>query len=66
VVICLERGTDCLHMVQLMLLHPKTASPLALFKSRLILLFWYRLTQVDPEKKLLNGCVVVVIDLQLL
>ena len=24
VVICLERGADCLHMVQLMPLHPKT------------------------------------------
>jgi len=24
VVLCLERGADCLHMVQLMSLHPKT------------------------------------------
>jgi len=31
VVICLERGADCLHMVQLMPLHPQTPSSLALF-----------------------------------
>ena len=29
VVICLQRGADCLHMVQLMPLHPKTPSSLA-------------------------------------
>jgi len=34
VVICLERGADCLHMVQLMRLHPQTASSLASFKIR--------------------------------
>ena len=38
----------------------QTPSSLGLFKSRLILLFWYRLTQVVPEKRLLNGCSVVV------
>jgi len=38
VVICLERGADCLHMVQLMLLaSKKTPSSLASFKSRLVL-----------------------------
>ena len=37
-VICLEQGADCLHMVQLMPLHPKTLSSLALFKSRLVYL----------------------------
>ena len=37
-VICLERGADCFHMVQLMPLHPKT-SFLASFKSRLVLPF---------------------------
>jgi len=42
VVICLERGADCLHMIQLMLLHPKTPSSVAAFKSRnLRLPFWY-------------------------
>ena len=45
-VICLERGADCLHMVQLMPLHPKTPSSLASFKFRLVLPFWHRLTQV--------------------
>jgi len=37
VVVCLERGADCLHMVQLMPLHPKTPSSLASFQSRLVL-----------------------------
>ena len=56
VVICLEWGADCLHIVQLMLLHPKTPSYLASFKSRLVLLVWYQLTQVVREKRPLNGC----------
>jgi len=56
VVIRLERGTDCLHMVQLMPLHPKTPSSLASFKSRLVLPFWYQLTQVVLERRPLNGC----------
>jgi len=46
----LERGAD-LHMVQLMPL------PLASVKSRLVLLFWYRLTRVVQEKGPLYGCV---------
>ena len=33
---------------------------LASVKSRLVLLFWYRLTRVVPEKGLLSGCVCVV------
>jgi len=56
VVICLEQGADCLHMVQLMPLHPKTPPSLASFKSRLVLPFWCRLTQVVLEKKPLNVC----------
>jgi len=43
-------------MVQLMPLHPKTPSSFASFKSRLVLPFWYRLTQVALEKRPLNGC----------
>jgi len=43
-------------MVQLMPLHLKTPSSFALFKSRLVLPFWYRLSQVVPEKRQLNGC----------
>jgi len=39
VVICLERDADCLHMVQLMSLHPKTPSTLASFKFRLVFSF---------------------------
>ena len=50
-VIHLERGADCLHMVQLMPLQPKTPSSLASFKSRLVLHFWYQLTQVVLEKE---------------
>jgi len=52
----LERGADCLHVVLLMLLHPKTPSSLASFKSRLVLPFRFRLTQVVLEKRPLNGC----------
>ena len=63
-VICRERGADCLHIVQLMPLQPKipssvhleTQSPLASVKSGLILPFWYRLTQVVLEKRPLNMC----------
>jgi len=46
VVICLERGADCLHMVQLMPLLPETASSLASFKPGLVLPFWTRRVQV--------------------
>jgi len=56
VAICLQWGADCLHMVQLMPLIPKTPSSLASFKSRLVLPFWYRLTQVVLEKRPLNEC----------
>ena len=35
---------------------PETPSPLASFKSRLVLHYWYQLTQVVLEKKPLNGC----------
>jgi len=56
VVICVERGTDCLHMVQLMPLHPEIPSSLASFISRLLLPFWYGLTQVVLEKRPLNWC----------
>jgi len=44
-----------LHVVQLMSMHPKTAPSLASFKSRLVLPFWYRLTQIVQEKRPLNG-----------
>ena len=55
VVICLELGAVCLHMVQLMQLLPKTPTSLASFKSRLVIPFWYRLTQAVLEKRPLNG-----------
>jgi len=40
---------------------PKTPSSLATFKSRLVLPFWYQLTQVVLEKRPLNGCSAVVV-----
>ena len=39
---------------------PKPPSSLASFKSRLVLPFWYQLTQVVLVKRPLNGCSVVV------
>jgi len=57
----LERGADCLHMVQLMPLLPITSLSLASFKSRLVLSFWYRLTQVVLERRPLNEYNVVVV-----
>jgi len=43
-------------MVQLVPLSPKTPSSLASFKFRLVLPFWYWLTQVVLEKRPLKGC----------
>ena len=37
-------------------LHPKAPSSLASFESRLVLPFWYQLTRVVLENRLLNGC----------
>jgi len=54
-VICLERCAD-LPMAHLMPL-PLTVSCFS--KSRLVLLFWYRLTWVIPDKGPLNVCVCV-------
>jgi len=53
-----EAGCRFVHMAQLMPL-PLTISCFS--KSRLVLPFWYRLTQVVPDKGLLNGCSVVVV-----
>ena len=41
--------------------HPKTPPSLASFKSRLVLLFWYQLTQDVLEKWPINGCVRCVV-----
>ena len=62
VFVCLEQGAD-LHMAQLMPLHSLS---LASVKSRLVVPFWCRLTQVVPEKGPLNGCVCVCVWLNLL
>ena len=48
---CLKRGADCLHMVQLMPLHPKTPSSLASFKPRLVLCFWLPVYPGFPGKE---------------
>jgi len=55
IAICLERGAD-LHMAQLMPL-PLTVSCFS--RIQIGLPFWYQLTQVVPEKGLLNRCVYV-------
>ena len=54
-VLCLAQFAD-LHIAQLMPL-PLTVS----LKSRLVLPFWYQLTQIVPEKGPLNGCVCVLL-----
>ena len=60
-VICLERGAD-LHMTQLMPLPPTVLLTVSCFsKSRLVFPFWYRLTQVVPDKGPLDGCVCVCV-----
>ena len=59
--ICLQRGASCSHMVQLMPLHPKTPSSLASLKSRPVLPFWCRVTQVFLEKRSFNGCSEIVL-----
>ena len=56
-VICLERGAD-LHMAQVMPL-PLTVPCFSI--CRLALPFWYRLTWVVSDKRLLNGCVCVCV-----
>ena len=56
-VICLEQGAD-LHMAQLM---PLPLSVSCFSKIQLVLPFWYRLTQVVPDKGPLNGCVCVCV-----
>jgi len=53
VVVCLGRGAD-LHMAQLM---PLPMTILCSSKSRLVLPFWYWLTQVVPDKGPLKVCV---------
>ena len=47
---CLERGADCLHMVQLMPVYPKTPSSPDSFRSILAVPFWYWLTLVGLEE----------------
>jgi len=53
VVICLDRGADS-HITQLMPCHLLS---LPSVKSRLVFPFLYRLTQIVPDRGLLNGCV---------
>ena len=54
VVIFLEWGADCLHMVQFMPLPSQNS--LASFKFALVLTFRYRIFHVVLEKRLLKGC----------
>jgi len=53
VVICLERGAD-LHTAQLMM------PEMPFTVSRLVLPFWYQLTQVDPDKRAVKRVCVLV------
>ena len=62
-VICLERDAD-LHNLWPSWCHCHSLS-LAPVKSRLVLPFWYRLTQVILEKRPLNGCCITVIRIVL-
>ena len=55
VVICLEWGADCLHMVSWCHCRRQTLSSLASFNFRLVLPFSYHLSQVVLEKGALNG-----------
>ena len=50
VVMWLERGAYCFHVVRLMQLHLRTPSSLAAFKSRPFLPFLYQLTQVSWKR----------------
>jgi len=62
VVIYLERGADCLHIVQLMPLHPKTPSSLASFKSRLVFIFLVPAHAGSPGKMVVKrACVYVCV-----
>jgi len=61
VVICLERGADCLHMVQLMPLHPQTLSSLASFKSRLVYLSGTGLPSLSWKRGRSTSVVLVVV-----
>ena len=55
-VICLERGADAYGPADATATHS-----LAPVKSRLVLPFWYRLTQVVLDKGPLNGCVCFIV-----
>ena len=56
-VVYLERGTEIVCIWSSWChCRPKTSSSLASFKPRLVLPFWYRLTQVVLENGPLNGC----------
>jgi len=57
-VICLERGADDLHLVQLMPLPPIIS---CFIKIQNGFPFWCQLIQVVMEKRPLNGCSVVVV-----
>jgi len=55
------RSTDCLHMVQLRPLHPKTPSPLASFKSRLVYLSDTGLPRLSWKRGRYTDVVVIVV-----
>ena len=60
VVVCLERGADCLHMVQLMPMPPQTTKSLALFQFRLIFAFLIPAYTGCPRKEAAKRVVGIV------
>jgi len=58
-VVCLERGADCLHIVRPMSLPSQNLIISYLIKSQKGFTFWYWLTKVVLEKMPLNGCLFV-------
>jgi len=57
VVVCLEQGAYCLHMVQLMPMHPKPHDLLLHLNPDWFHLSGTGFTQVILENRPLNGCV---------
>ena len=59
-VVCLERGADCLHMVQLMPMPPQTTKSFTIFKSRLIFAFLIPAYTACPRKEAAKRVVGIV------
>ena len=60
-VICLQRGADCLHMVQLMSLHPKLHHLLPRFNPDWCYLIGTSLCRFLWKRGHINGCSAVIV-----